>query len=322
MKFLVVVETSNGQPHRMSLEAIAGAQQMAQELGGDITVMAMGDQAENMADVVSKYDVQEVLIVKNEFLNSYSADGYAEAVKQVVEQESPDYVLMGYSYQVRDFFPKVSARLNRPMIGDVVGIKYANGSPRFTRHVFYGKLVTDVLPGGDGPVLVAFQSAAFDADSIAAGSAETREVSVDLDASQIKSSNEEPIQEAAGDVDLTAADIVVSVGRGIGKEENIPQVQDLAKLLGGELGSSRPIVDAGWLESARQVGSSGQSVNPKLYFALGISGAIQHVVGMKGSKNIVAVNKDSDAPIFEIADYGVVGDLHEIVPKLIEALNT
>ena len=267
-------------------------------------------------------NLDEVLIVNHELLNNYSSDGYAEAVKQVIDQENPTYVLFGHSYQVRDYVPKISAKLMQPFLADSIAIHFDGQEVSLTKQMFNAKLFSDISPSGDTPYLISFQSASFLSDDATKGNAMTKEVSVNLEASMIKTESEEPFMESSGGVDLTAAELIVSVGRGIGKEENIPIAQDLAKALGAEISSSRPVVDSGWLSPSHQVGSSGQAVSPKMYLALGISGAIQHVVGMKASKNIVAINKDPEAPIFEIADYGVVGDLLEIVPKLTEAIQS
>ncbi len=322
MDILIVLEDNNGKIHRMGLESIVAAQKMAGGLGLSMGAVVLGANANALAEQASGYSIGEVIKVNDDLLASYSSDGYAEAVKQVIEREKPTYVLFGHTYQVRDYAPKVSAKLMKPFLVDNVAVSTEGGKAVFTKQMFNAKLFSDVSPSGDGPYLVSFQSAAFSADKVETGSATVREGSVTLDTSMIKTESETPFQEEAGGVDLTSADLIVSVGRGIGKEENIPLAQELAKALGAELASSRPVVDAGWLPSAHQVGSSGQSVSPKMYLALGISGAIQHVVGMKGSKNIVAINKDPEAPIFEIADYGVVGDVLEIVPKLTEALQS
>ena len=228
--------------------------------------------------------------------------------------------MFGHTYQVRDYVPKISAKLMKPFLVDNVSMQNDGDQAVFTKQMFNAKLYSDMIATDEGPLLISFQSAAYSSDNAVSGSASVREVSVNLESSMIKTQSEEPFQEESGGVDLTSAEIIVSVGRGIGKEENIHMAEDLAKTIGGELASSRPVVDSGWLSATHQIGSSGQSVSPKMYLALGISGAIQHVVGMKGSKNIVAINKDPEAPIFEIADYGVVGDVLEILPKLTEAL--
>ena len=320
MDILVVLEGANGTIHRISKEALAAAQALGKDINQNVSVLAFGKDSDNLSKEASNFNVNEVILVEDDNLNSYSADAYAETIKQVVEKESPKYVIMGYSYLVRDFFPKVSARLQKPLITDVIGYKTDGGKTLFTKQVIHGKLTVDIESKVEGPVLVGFQSAAYSADNLENGSAEVRTVAVTLDPAQLKTTSEEPFQEESGGIDLTAADKIISIGRGIGKEENMPMVKDLAVALKAEIGASRPIVDSGWLPNSHQVGSSGQSVTPNLYLALGISGAIQHVVGMKGSKNIVAINRDPDAPIFEVADYGVVGDILEIVPKLTEAV--
>jgi electron transfer flavoprotein alpha subunit len=320
MDILIVLEENNGQIHRMGLESIAAGQRLSDEMGLTAGALVLGGNADGLADQASKYQLGEVLKVNDALLESYSADGYSEAVKQIIDQENPTYVLFGHTYQVRDYVPRLSAKMNKPFLVDNISIRVENGQPIFTKQMFNAKLSADVEANGSGPFLVSFQSAAFSMDAAAAGSASIRESTVQLDTAKIRTKSEPPFQEEAGGVDLTSADIIVSIGRGIGKEENIPLAVELSKALGGELAASRPVVDSGWLPSAHQIGSSGQSVSPKLYLALGISGAIQHVVGMKGSKNIVSINKDPDAPIFEISDYGVVGDILEIIPKLTEAI--
>ena len=320
MDILIVLEESNGQIHRMGLESSAAGQRLSDEMGLTAGALVLGGNADGLADQASKYQLGEVLKVNDAWLEAYSADGYSEAVKQIIDQENPTYVLFGHTYQVRDYVPRLSAKLNKPFLVDNIAIRVENGQPIFTKQMFNAKLSADVEANGSGPFLVSFQSAAFSMDAAAAGSALIRESTVQLDTAMIRTKSEPPFQEEAGGVDLTSADIIVSIGRGIGKEENIPLAVELSKALGGELAASRPVVDSGWLPSAHQIGSSGQSVSPKLYLALGISGAIQHVVGMKGSKNIVTINKDPDAPIFEISDYGVVADILEIIPKLTEAI--
>ncbi len=320
MSIIVVLEKQNGALHRISQEAVAAAQTLGKTLSLPVKAVVLGTGQSAVTEIAASFALEEVLTVSNEHLATYTGDAWTAALQQVVEQEKPTYLIMGHSYQVRDYGPRLSVRLNCPFIADAAGFKTENGTAVFQRTTFNGKLVADVAARGSDCVMVSFQSAAFQADEVENGTAPVRPLAVELDLADIKTKTEEPFQEAADNIDLTAADIIVSVGRGIGKEENIPLVKALAETLNGELGSSRPVVDAGWLPQSRQVGSSGQSVSPKLYFALGISGAIQHLVGMKGSKFIIAVNKDPDAPIFDVADVGVVGDLLEIVPKLTEAL--
>jgi len=320
MDILVVLEDNRGILHRMSREAIAGAQKLASNMNLSVSALAIGENADTLANEVANTNIQEILVVKNDLVASYNADGYAETVKQIIEQESPKIIIVGHTYQTRDYFPRVSAKLDIPFIPDIIGVQPGDG-PVFNKSVFNAKLAAD-LKAETEQVLISFQSAAYSEDEIESGKPLTREISINLDSAVIRSESEQPFQDEAGEIDLESAEIIVSVGRGIEKEENLPIAFDFAKAVGGEIASSRPVVDSGWLPLFRQIGSSGQNVSPKLYFALGISGAIQHVVGMKGSKNIIAVNKDSSAPIFEIADYAVVGDLLEIIPKLTDALQT
>ena len=320
MNILVVLEDNNGAIHRMSLEAIVAAQKISSKLKSNITVLAIGRNADALALEASKYELNEILKINSSSLNSYSSDGYAIAIEQIILENDFRYVFFGHTYQVRDYVPKISAKLMRPFLADNIKMSISDGSIEFTKQTFNAKLLADVQTSDSGLYLVSFQSASFSSDDLKSGSSEIKKIDITIDETQIKNTYEEPFQESAGGVDLTSADIIVSVGRGIGEADNISIAKDLALALGGQLSSSRPVVDAGWLSPDHQVGSSGQSVSPKLYLALGISGAIQHVVGMKGSKNIVAINKDPEAPIFEIANYGIVGDIFEIVPKLIESL--
>ena len=311
MDILVVLEDNHGSLHRMSKEAIAGAQKM----GGSISALAIGANADAMVGELSGVDITEVITINHDLVSSYNADGYSDVVSQVIKSESPKTIVAGHSYQTRDFMPRVSAKLDIPFIPDIISM-----DDGIVKQVLNAKLNALVTTSAD-QVILSFQSATFSEEAMVTGSCLTRSIEVNLDSSIVRSEAEEPFQEDAGDVDLESAELIVSIGRGIEKEENIQIAFDLAKALGAEVSASRPVVDSGWVEPFRQVGSSGQTVAPKLYFSLGISGAIQHVVGMKGSKNILAINKDPDAPIFEIADYAVVGDVLEIVPKLIEALN-
>ncbi|SVA32921.1 uncharacterized protein METZ01_LOCUS85775 [marine metagenome] len=299
--------------HRMSKEAIAGAQ----KIGGSITALVIGDNADTISNELSSIAIEKTLVVKHELVSSYNPDGYTEIVTQVIESTSPDMLVIGHTYQTRDFMPRVSARIDIPFIPDIIEVE----QDIYTKQVLNSKLNSSVSSLSDMKIL-SFQSACFSAEDILTGRSSSQNFDVDLDPSIVRSISEEPFQESAAEVDLESAELIVSVGRGIEKEDNIPIAFTLAEVLGAEVSASRPVIDSGWLPSFRQIGSSGSAVSPKLYFSLGISGAIQHVVGMKGSKNIIAVNKDPDAPIFEIADYAVVGDLLEIVPKLIEALKT
>jgi electron transfer flavoprotein alpha subunit len=322
MDILVVLEESKGTIHRMSIEAVVAAQTIGQGLNMSTGALALGPKASVMAEQASGYQLNEVFTLTHDQLATYSAEGYATAVARAITELKPTYVIFGHTYQVRDYVPKVSAKLKKPFLVDNIQFSTQGGKAFFTKLIMHSKLAGKIQPQGEPPYLVSFQSAAFQADHVRSGQAPVKPLQVEIEAGTVRSVSEEPFQADTGGVDLTSAEIIVSVGRGIGKEENLPMVFELAKAIGGEVGSSRPVVDIGWLPFSRQVGSSGQTVSPKLYLALGISGAIQHVVGMKGSKKVVAINKDPEAPIFELADYGVVGDILEIVPQLTAALQS
>jgi len=323
MKILVITELRQGKWNNASFETLAAAQQIAKDTSSTVSALVMGKGVSSSADELAAKNVGEVLRVEHDLLEAYTPDGFCIALKQVVEASKPDLVLFPHTYQVRDFAPKLAAMLGKGMIGDCVGYRYEGGKLVFVRQMFQGKTAADVTFTGAVPWFASFQSGAFCSDLLAAhpsGKASVNAVSVTLNADQIRTKPLELFKEAKSAVDLTQAPLIVSIGRGIKAPENIPQAEALAKALGAEIAASRPICDEGWLPMERQIGSSGQTVAPKLYLALGISGAIQHVVGMKGARTIVAINKDSNAPIFEIADYGVVGDIFEIMPALTEAL--
>ena len=316
---LVIAEQRAGKLNRASWETIAAAQQIA--AGDPIVVVVPGAGAASVAAELAAADVREVGCVDHAALEPYTPDGYTAALQQALAQLQPSLVLLPHTYQTRDFAPKLAARLDRALLTDVTAVK--PGAPRvFVRPMFQGKLTADVVPQGPPPHFVTFQIGAFRADQAARGAAPApvRSISVTIDASAIRQTPDAPFQEARQAVDLSQAERIVAVGRGIKGQDHLPVAQKLADALGAELAASRPICDAGWLPMERQIGSSGQTVAPKLYVALGISGAIQHVVGMKGSRTIVAVNKDPDAPIFEVADYGIAGDLFEIVPAIVAEL--
>jgi electron transfer flavoprotein alpha subunit len=319
---LVVAEQRGGEVNRASWESIAGAQQMARATGEPVVVALPGHDVQQAADELAAAAVSEVAIVAASVLDSYTADGYTAALVAAVEQLTPSHVVLPHTYRTRDFAPKLAARLDRALITDVTAVKTAEGRPVFARPMFQGKLTADVVAQGPAPHFVTFQIGAFRADQAERGSAPApiRVVPVEVDPAKVRQKPEPPFREARQAVDLSQAERIVSVGRGIKDQANIALARQLAEALGAELAASRPICDAGWLPMERQVGSSGQTVAPKLYLALGISGAIQHLVGMKGSRTIVAINKDPDAPIFEVADYGIVGDLFDVVPAMIAAL--
>ena len=322
MNILLITEQREGKWNKTSFETLAAAQQIANETAGRLFAAVIGKGVADLAGELAASKLDEVLLIEHDLLGAYTPDGFTIALTQVIAQAKPDLVLLPHTYQVRDFAPKLAASLGKGMIGDCIAYRHENGKLTFVRQMFQGKTVADVVFESAAPWFATFQAGAFRADLVApaASKAPIRPVAVELNAAQIRTKPLELFREAKQAVDLTQAPILVSVGRGIKAPENIPMAEKLAQLLGGELSASRPICDEGWLPMDRQIGSSGQTVAPKLYLALGISGAIQHVVGMKGSRTIAAINKDQNAPIFEVADYGIVGDLFEVVPALIEEL--
>jgi electron transfer flavoprotein alpha subunit len=316
---LVLAEQRGGTLNRASWEAVAAAQALAG--GMPIRVAVMGESTAAQAGELAKADVAETLAVEHAALATYTPDAFTMAAHALVAASSPTFVVAAHTYQARDFAPMLAARLGTTLVSDVIGINGTGSEATFTRPMFQGKLVATVRPRRSGPCVVTVQIGAFRADAVRmGGSATVTSVAAEIDAAAIRQKPEAPFQEAKQAVDLGQAERIVAVGRGIKSQEHLPLVQKLAAAMDAEVAASRPICDNGWLPMDRQIGSSGQTVAPKLYVALGISGAIQHLVGMKGSRTIVAINKDRDAPIFEVADYGIVGDLFEIVPALITEL--
>lgn len=320
MSILAVLEHSGSAWHRMSWETLAAAQQIARELNTTVSgaVVRAGGQA--FAEELAGKQLEKVYLVDHELLQDYAPDGYAIALRQLIERAAPQLVLFSHTYQVRDFLPKLATSLGKVAVTDVVGHRIEEGQVVLVRQLFQGKVNVDVRFASAAPNFASIQAGAYRADQVAAGSAPVEMVRPEISAAEIRTRPLGLFRESQRAVDLTAAEIIVSVGRGIKESNNLPLVQKLAEVLGAELAASRPICDAGWLPMERQVGSSGQTVAPKMYMAIGISGAIQHLVGMKGSRTIVAINKDPNAPIFEVADYGIVGDLFQVVPELIDAI--
>ena len=316
---LVVAEQREGKLVRASWETIAAAQ----SAGSPVKIAVLGAGIDSVASEVAAAETAEVIVVDDAALRAYTADGYVLALAALINAEHPSLVFFPHTYQTRDFAPALAARLGRALITDVTAIRQQDGSSVYVRPVFQGKLTADVVGSGPAPHLVTFQIGAFrpDAARRGASAAGIRTASVSIDAAAIRQKPEAAFKEAKQAVDLSQAERIVAVGRGIKGQEHLKIADQLAQALGAELAASRPICDAGWLPMDRQIGSSGQTVAPKLYVALGISGAIQHLVGMKGARTIVAINKDPEAPIFEIADYGIAGDLFEIVPAMIAELN-
>jgi electron transfer flavoprotein alpha subunit len=313
----VILEDRDGRIGRASWEALGAGKRLAELAGQPLNAAVVGASTEKLAAEAASKSVAKVARIEHPLLERYTADAYTIALHQFIQSEQPAYVVFPHTYQVRDFAPALAARGNQVLIGDLVAI---GEGPVFTRQLLQGRLTGNYRHSGSGSCFVSVQAGAFRADTIGTGSAEITRFEPQIDPGAIRTRPGEPFRGSAQTVDLGSAPLIVSVGRGIKEADNLPLVQELASALGAELAASRPICDNGWLPMERQVGSSGQTVAPKLYLAVGISGAIQHLVGMKGSQCIVAINKDPEAPIFEVADYGIVGDLFEVVPALTEAI--
>src|SRR6476469_4429756 len=317
---LVIAEQREGKLNRVSLETITAAQAIAAETGWTVEGAVFGSGIAGIAGEIAAKKLAKVYAIESDKLQKYTPDGVVAALKDFISQKAPKLVLMPHTYQVRDFAPKLATALKRTLISDATGFRKDGSKLVFSRQMFQGKFAADVSFACDTPHFVTFQAGAFRGDKAEAGSAAApvETVSVQVADNAVRNKPDDPFKEAKQAVDLTQAEIIVSVGRGIKEQKNIELAQALAEALGGELAASRPICDNGWLPMDRQIGSSGQTVAPKLYLAVGISGAIQHLVGMKGSRSIIAINKDAEAPIFEIADFGVVGNLFDILPALTE----
>jgi len=320
MSVLAVLENNGQVWHRMSWETLAAAQQIARELNTTASAAVVRTGGRAFADELGRKQLEKAYLVDHAALENYTPDGYTLALRQLIAQVKPSLVLFPHTYQVRDFLPKLATALGRVAVTDVIAHRVENGQLILVRQLFQGKVNADVRFATDAPNFASLQAGAYRADQVADGSASVEAFAPTISASEIRTRPLDLFREAQRAVDLSAAELIVSVGRGIKEADQIPLVQKLAAALGAELAASRPICDAGWLPMERQVGSSGQTVAPKMYMAVGISGAIQHLVGMKGSRIVVAINKDPNAPIFEVADYGIVGDLFQVVPELIAAV--
>ena len=320
MSILVVMEQRGGVWNRMSFETLAAAQQLAGELNTTASAAVLGYGVEDLAAELAGKLLDKFYLVEHELLLEYTPDAYTLALRQLLAHVKPEYVLLPHTYQVRDFLPKLATALGTVAVSDVVAHRVEAGAVVLVRQLFQGKVNSDVRFTGDAPHFISLQAGAYRADQALEGTLVVEKFAPAIAAGNVRTRPLDRFRESARAVDLSAAELIVAVGRGIKEADNIVLIQELANVMGAELAASRPICDAGWLPMERQVGSSGQTVGPKLYMAIGISGAIQHLVGMKGSRTIVAINKDPNAPIFEVADYGIVGDLFQVVPALIEAL--
>ena len=314
MKILCFIQTLEEKANNNSLESLCAAQSIAKNNSGELHAVVFD---KNVAEQLKAYELNSVIYINNSELDSYNPEYYLKSLELLNNELNPDLLIFGHSYETRDWVPRLSARLDKAFVSDCVSVQF-NSDLHFIRPIYQAKLNEKIKLNNQG--IVSFQAGSYSTENIASGSCNIDEKSLDLSNIELKINPGERFKESAEGVDLSNAEVIVSIGRGVGKIENIDLVKSLAKKLNAQIGASRPVVDAGWLDHSYQIGSSGQTVSPKLYLAVGISGAIQHLVGMKGSKNIIAINKDPNAPIFEISDYAILGDIFEILPKLIEQL--
>ena len=315
MKIAVYLQINDDRISPMSLESLVAAQKIKKETNGELYAIIFNKELSN---TLSEYECDKIIVVDNPNLANYSPLHFIESFNQINNKIKPNLFIFGHSYETRDWVPRLSARLDIPFLADCTSFNFSENL-QVIRPIYQAKL-NQKLELTSEQSIISFQAGSFNIEDIEKGNSNIESLSFDFSSINNCIRPEEKFQESTGGVDLTSANIIVSVGRGIAKKENIPMAEELATKLNAQVGSSRPIVDAGWLDHSRQIGSSGQTVSPTLYFSIGISGAIQHLVGMKGSKNILAINKDPNAPIFEIADYAVIGDVLEIIPKLNEKL--
>jgi electron transfer flavoprotein alpha subunit len=315
----IVLQHRDGKLARQSREAIAAGQQIAAATGRVAEAVLLGSGVEALAnEIAGSCALAAVRVADHPALAGYTPGAYVGALAPAIRDAAPAWIVFPHSYQTVDYFARLAQEIGAGLLPEVTSFASGDGGLVWTRPVLGGKLVSRVRVKGEGTVLVSVQSGAFSADGVAAGSAPVEPLPVGAIAADREILGVEDV--GGGQVDLTKAPAIVAVGRGVGGEDKLGPVRELAAALGAEIGASRPVIDSGWLPRDRQIGSSGQTVAPKLYLALGISGAIQHVVGMKGAGCVVAINKDPAAPIFNLADYGIVGDLHEVLPELIAAV--
>jgi len=316
-KILVVAEHRDKKLKSLTWEAIGFGQKLAEQLNLELKIVLLGKAIEGLAEELAQRSGQEVLTVVSDQCASYTPEAYCEVLSHLSRLEAPFLFLLGHSYQTIDFAPRLATMLGRGFVPNCIDYRIDRSRPVFVRQVFNGKLNLEVGLKGDPPYFVSLQQGAFNAYEVQPRqSPKIVNLLVPLPDGVVRRKVLEIIQAAQGKVDLSQAEIIVAGGRGLASKEKFQIILDLAQALGAAVGASRPVTDGGWLPKEHQIGSSGQAVTPKLYIACGISGAIQHLVGMVNSGCIVAINKDPNAPIFGVADYGIVGDVFKVVPVL------
>ncbi len=314
---LVVAETRRGDVREVSLELVTAARELRESAGGRLQLAVIGADAERLASEVTSEHVDEVLAVTAPCAD-YEPHVWGRAVEALVESERPALVLTGFTVDSMGFAPAVAARRGLGFASDVAAVSWEGGL-RARRGAYGDKLMAEIEFPGKSCTLLMVRPGSFAVSSTSPGAAPVRSVQIDL-AGAARSEHVEFREAAVGDVDITKADFLLSIGRGVEDKDNIPRFAELAERLGATLSVSRPLVDAGWMPSARQVGQSGKTVQPRVYLALGISGAVQHLAGMRNADTIIAINTDPEAPIFGVAHYGAVADLFEVADELEQVL--
>lgn len=316
---LVVAEHREGKLHDAALEAMALGQQVAEATGGHATVALLGHRLGELAKDIASHGLA-VLQVEGEALAPYTPEGYAEALRGLLGEENPALVLAAHTATGYEFLPRFAGEANLPIVTDCVDLRLQDGTLVAHRSIFNGKVVAEVEVAGPGPFVATLRPATVKPLARAAHPGAIRTVQAKVDPSCIRRKVLGVERPETGDVDLSQAEVIVAVGRGIKEKQNLKLIEDFAKVVGGVVAGSRPLIDKEWLPWSRQVGSSGRTVKPKLYIACGISGATQHISGIKGSEIIIAINTDPTAPIFDVATFGVVGDLFKVIPLTIKEL--
>jgi len=312
--YLVLAEARDGALRNVTFEAIAAAHTLSQ--GGKVVAAFFGTNGDSFVEPLAHHGANQVILVKNESLNQYTTDGYAQALLAVIEQVNPDGIILGHTSLGKDVSPRIAAKLNLGLVSDCTAVELAGDSPVFTRPIYSGKAFAKkkIVEGTVFATIRPNNIGALEADT--SKTAEVSELNVEI--KDLRTIVREVVRKTAGGVDLSEARVIIAGGRGVKSTEGFKPLQELADVLGGAVGASRGACDAEYCDYSLQIGQTGKVVTPDLYIACGISGAIQHLAGMSNSKFIVAINKDPEAEIFKVADYGIVGDLFEIVPLLTE----
>ncbi len=311
-KVLVFAETKDGKLRNISFEAITVAQKLSE--GGEVIVSLFGAGASQYVQEVSEYGANKVYLLEDEVLSTYTTDAYTQALCQLIEEAGADVILMGHTAIGKDVAPRAAARLGLGLVSDCTGVDVEGGKVVFTRPIYAGKAFQKKV-FNEGKVFATLRPNNFDVEK---NPAQAEVISFQPVIKDIRTVVKEIVRKTTGGVDLSEAKVIVSGGRGVKSEDGFKPLQELAEVLGGAVGASRGACDAEYCDYSLQIGQTGKVVTPDLYIACGISGAIQHLAGMSNSKVIVAINKDPEAPIFQVADYGIVGDLFEVVPLLTE----